>query len=165
MHTCPKDLEYFATPRRIQGCTLKEQNTLNPLDTCACCALGGFLGDLWTSLNRCRAPHRFSDVQRSPRNPPSAQHAHVSKGFGVFCSFKAPPWIPGRRGLATGRRQEHLVAVLSTSRRRPWAAAPPVSCPDHLFFHYICAARPPRPPLSLDRRAAAVPNGRSPPPP
>ena len=118
----------------MQGGPLQEQNTPNPLDTCACRAPEGFLGALGSLL-----------AGEPPgwclKESPSAQHAHVSKGFGVFCSFKAPPWIPGRRGLATGRRQEHLVAVLSTSRRRPWAAAHQVFCPDRLFFHYICAAR------------------------
>ena len=71
----------------IQGGPLKEQNTPNPLDTCACCALGD-------SFKHHPGGSPASRDPRAPRNPSDARHAHVSKGFGVFCSCKGPPWIP-----------------------------------------------------------------------
>ena len=46
---------------------MKKQNTPNLRDTCACCALGGLLGDLRTSLNRCGAPGRPKVAKESPQ--------------------------------------------------------------------------------------------------
>ena len=105
----------------IQGGPLQEQNTPNPLDTCACRASEGFLGALGSLL-----------AGEPPgwclKESPSAQHAHVSKGFGVFCSFKGPPWISVKLkmeqvliGVRAWDRSTDRVGISATPRR-PWDA-------------------------------------------